>query len=227
MWNAESDTAMGLSASVHFESTLVCVGGRRRQIAWDSAGLRDTEGKVTAIANVGRDITQEKLLEAQLQQAQKLESIGRLAGGIAHDFNNLLTVICGYGSWLLDKLSPADPLYAGLHEMQNAAHKGAQLTHQLLAFSRRRVVHHEVLNLNTVLEENAKMLPRLIGDDVELVTNLDPSPALVRADAGQISQVILNLALNARDALMLRDLGVGWCSGDTRRNQRQLLVRAI
>ena len=198
---AESDTAMGLSASVHFESTLVCADGRRRQIAWDSAGLRDTEGKVTAIANVGRDITQEKLLEAQLQQAQKLESIGRLVGGIAHDFNNLLTVICGYGSWLLDKLSPADPVYAGLNEMQNAAHKGAQLTHQLLAFSRRRVVHQEVLNLNTVLEENAKMLPRLLGDDVELVTNLDPSPALVRADAGQISQVILNLALNARDAM--------------------------
>jgi nitrogen-specific signal transduction histidine kinase len=163
--------------------------------------LRDEEGKAKVVAKIGRDITQEKELEAQLRQAQKLESVGRLAGGIAHDFNNLLTVISGYTALLLAKRPPADPASVGLTEVQNAAAKGAELTEQLLAFSRRRLHQPEVLNLNTLVEHDASMLGRTLGENIELVTSLDPSLGLVRADPGQISQIILNLAVNARDAM--------------------------
>jgi two-component system, cell cycle sensor histidine kinase and response regulator CckA len=186
---------------IHFESTLLGRDGRRWHVAWDSTVLRDEEGNAKLIANIGRDITQEKALEAQLRQAQKLESVGRLAGGIAHDFNNLLTVISGYTARFLNKRSPADPEYAGLTEIQNAASKGAELTHQLLSFSRRRPYQPEVLNLNTIVERDASMLRHTLGEKIEFLTNLDPSLGPVRADPGQISQVILNLSVNARDAM--------------------------
>jgi two-component system cell cycle sensor histidine kinase/response regulator CckA len=198
---AEFALAMSSSAPVHYESTLLDARGRGRHIEWDGAGLRDADGSVAAVANVGRDITRERALQSQLLQAQKLESIGKLAGGVAHDFNNLLTVISGYAGLLLDGRSTTDPAYAGLAEVQTAAFKGAQLTQQLLAFSRRRVVHLEALDLNSVLRGDAAMLQRVLGDDIELASSLDPHLAPVRADAGQISQVILNLALNARDAM--------------------------
>jgi len=128
----------GSKGPIHFESTLLGPDGRRWRVAWDSTVLRDEEGKVKAIANIGRDITQEKALEAHLRQAQKIESVGMLAGGLAHDFNNLLTVISGYTADLLKKHSPADSDYLGLTEIQNAAKSGARLTQQLLTFSRRR-----------------------------------------------------------------------------------------
>jgi PAS domain S-box-containing protein len=184
-----------------FESTLLGQDGRRFWIAWDSAILRDSEGKPAASANVGRDITEHKALEAQFRQAQKLESIGKLAGGVAHDFNNLLTVIGGYAAVLLEKRDPADPAYIGLAEIRKAAEKGAGLTNQLLAFSRRQVLRPQVLNLNALIAEDERMLRRLIGADIELVTNLDGALGLVRADAGNIHQVLLNLSVNARDAM--------------------------
>jgi two-component system cell cycle sensor histidine kinase/response regulator CckA len=191
----------GSREPIHFESALQGPGGRRWRVAWDSTVLRDEDGKVKAIASIGRDITQEKALQDQLRQAQKIETVGRLAGGVAHDFNNLLTVIDGYTTLLLDKRSPADPDYPGLTEVRNATTKGAQLTRQLMAFSRRRPCQPEVLNLNTIVERDASMLRRALGEDIDLVTRLDPALGLVRADPGQISQIILNLAVNARDAM--------------------------
>src|SRR5262249_28447927 len=148
----------GSNEPIHFESTLLGPAGGRRRISWDSRALRDEEGKVEAIANIGRDITQEKALESQIRQAQKLECVGRLAGRIAHDFNNLLTVINGYTSQLLDRHSSTDSDYLGLTEIRNAASKGAQLTQQLLVFSRRRPHQPELLNLNTIVERDSSLL---------------------------------------------------------------------
>jgi PAS domain S-box-containing protein len=191
----------GSRGPIHFESTLLGPDRRRWRVAWDSTVLRDEEGKVKAIANIGRDITQQKVIEGHLRQAQKIESVGRLAGGVAHDFNNLLTVISGYTTHLLDKRSPADSDYPGLTEIRNAAAKGARLTQQLLAFSRRRPYQPELLNLNTIVEHDSSMLARTLGENIDLVMNLDPSLGLVNADPGEMSQVILNLAVNARDAM--------------------------
>jgi PAS domain S-box-containing protein len=191
----------GSGEPMHFESTLLGPGGRSWRIAWDSTALRDEDGRVKAIANIGRDITQEKALEAELRQAQKIESVGMLAGGVAHDFNNLLTVISGYTAQLLAKHSSADADYAELTEISNAAAKGARLNQQLLAFSRRRPYQPELLNLNIVVEHDASMLGRILGANIDLVTSLDPALGVVNVDPSDISQVILNLAVNARDAM--------------------------
>jgi hypothetical protein len=185
----------------HYESTVLARDGRRRLVAWDSTVLPDSEGQITGWASVGRDITDYKAIEAQLQQAQKLEAIGRLTGGVAHDFNNLLTLILGYSGMLLTHRDPMDPSYIALSEIKKTAEKGAALTHQLLAFSRRQKLHPELLNLNSLIVYNEKMLRRIIHEDIVLGLNLEPSLGLVRADAGQIHQVLLNLALNARDAM--------------------------
>ena len=194
---------LGSEVPTHHESYLQGPNGRRWWIAWDSTALRDAEGSIVALANVGRDITEFKALEAQLYQAQKLESIGRLAGGVAHDFNNLLTVIMGYSGVLLANRGPSDPAYDGLIEIRKAAEKGASLTDHLLAFGRRQVFRPELLNLTALIADDEPMIRRLIGEGegVELILNLDPSVGLVRADAGQLHQILLNLVLNARDAM--------------------------
>src|SRR5262249_52394820 len=140
-------------------------------------------------------------LQQQLQQSQKMEAIGRLAGGIAHDFNNLLTAITGYCDLMLMSLRSADPLYQHGIEIKKAADRAASLTSQLLAFSRKQVISPKFLDLNGVMSEMDKLLRRLIGEDVELVTLNRPGLGIVRADPGQIEQVILNLAVNARDAM--------------------------
>jgi PAS domain S-box-containing protein len=186
---------------MHFESTLLGPSGRRWQVAWDSTALRDGKLKVKAVANIGRNITQEKAIEAHLRQVQKVESIGKLAGGIAHDFNNLLAVIGGYASHLLDQHTPGDPEYPELSEIRNAVETAAQLTQQLLTFSRRRASNPEALNLNGIVERDCSMLRRTLGKNIELVTRLDLSLGLVRVDPVEISQVLLNLAVNARDAM--------------------------
>jgi PAS domain S-box-containing protein len=185
---------------IHFESTLMGPAGRLWHVAWDGMALRDEEHQIR-IAHVGRDITQQKGFEAHLRQLQKIESIGQLAGGIAHDFNNLLTVISGYTSQLLDPRSPGDPDYKELSEVRNAADKGTHLAQQLLTFSRRRASKPEVLNLNTIVERDTSMLGRTLGKNIELETELDPSLGLVRVEPVEVSQVILNLAVNARDAM--------------------------
>ena len=148
------------------------------------------------------DITEQRALEQQLRQSQKMEAVGRLAGGIAHDFNNLLMVITGYCEFLLQKLGP-DPVACDgcAQEIANAADRAAALTRQLLAFSRKQVLTPKVLDLNAVVSENLKMLPRLIGEDVELATLPAEVLGRVKADPGQIEQVIMNLVVNARDAM--------------------------
>jgi two-component system, cell cycle sensor histidine kinase and response regulator CckA len=140
-------------------------------------------------------------LEEQLRQSQKMDAIGRLAGGVAHDFNNLLTVILGYGETLLADLDSADPKHADVEEMQKAARRAAELTRQLLTFSRRQVMETKILDVNAVLGDMGKMLQRVLGEQHELVAVLDPTVGRIRADRGSVEQVVMNLVLNARDAL--------------------------
>jgi two-component system cell cycle sensor histidine kinase/response regulator CckA len=147
------------------------------------------------------DITERKRLEEQFHQAQRLESVGRLAGGVAHDFNNLLTVINGYTEMLINDLPRESPIRDSLREVHAAGDRAAALTQQLLAFSRKQLIQPTVLNLNEVVADIQKMLGRLIGEDIHLVSNLAPDLSLVKADAGQLQQIIMNLAVNARDAM--------------------------
>jgi signal transduction histidine kinase len=140
-------------------------------------------------------------LQQQLQHAQKMETVGRLAGGVAHDFNNLLTVINGYAALLLGGLAQDDPLRDPISEIKKAGDRAADLTGQLLAFSRKQVVEFKIIDLNEVIKDSAKMLRRLVGEDIEVVTRLSPSLGRVRADTGQMHQVLMNLAVNAKDAM--------------------------
>ncbi len=147
------------------------------------------------------DVTERRVLEEQLRQSQKMEAVGRLAGGIAHDFNNLLMVISGYSEFLLERLGAEPHLRGPAQEIAGAAERASSLTRQLLAFSRKQMLAPRIVNLNDIATENIKMLTRMIGEDIDLV--MVPSPNLwpVRADGGQIEQVIMNLAVNARDAM--------------------------
>ncbi len=148
-----------------------------------------------------RDVTEKKRLDQQLRQAQKMEAVGRLAGGIAHDFNNLLGVIIGYSEILQDGLSQNEPLSRKAAAIKGAGLRAASLTRQLLAFSRKQVLDLSVLNLNAVVTDTLKMLQRLISEDIETSVVLAPELGSIKADQGQIEQVIMNLALNARDAM--------------------------
>jgi two-component system, cell cycle sensor histidine kinase and response regulator CckA len=163
--------------------------------------LRDAAGSVVGVLGVYQDITDRKRLEEQLRQAQKMEAVGQLAGGIAHDFNNLLTVINGFSQVTLDLLGRDDPARAMVDEIHSAGTRAASLTRQLLAFSRRQVLEPRVVDLNAVVGETERLLRRLIGEDVLLVTDLAPDLGRVRVDAGQMEQVLMNLAVNARDAM--------------------------
>jgi len=163
---------------------------------WD-----ETQGRVVRIYGAAKDITQLKQMEQKLGQAQKLEAIGRLAGGIAHDFNNILTVILGNASLMLDDLSQEHPLHYDIEQIQKAAERAAALTRQLLAFSRQQILQPKLINLNEVVAGVQKLIRRLIGEDIELVLKLNPALGWVRADQGQLEQVMMNLAINARDAM--------------------------
>jgi signal transduction histidine kinase len=158
-------------------------------------------GKLRRVWGSSRDVTKLKTLEAQFRHAQKMESLGRLAAGVAHDFNNLLAVIRGYSSQLLDCTEEASNSYIGLQEIRKAAEKGALLTNQLLAFSRKHSTELQVLDLKSIITDDVDMLRQLIGRKIELVTELEPSPGLVRANIGYMHQVLVNLAVNARDAM--------------------------
>jgi len=158
------------------------------------------DGQPLAIAFI-TDISERLRLEAQLRQSQKMEAIGQLAGGVAHDFNNLLTIIQGYSAMALEGLDPADPMFESLEEIEKAAVSAGGLTRQLLAFSRRQVVQRRLLNLNTTITQVDKMLRRVIGEDVELVLATSPELHEISGDPGLIEQVLMNLAVNARDAM--------------------------
>jgi signal transduction histidine kinase/DNA-binding response OmpR family regulator len=161
----------------------------------------DSRGRPVRFVGVTSDLTARKQLEDQFRQAQKLESLGRLAGGVAHDFNNLLTVINGYSQMTLDTLSAEHPLREGLEEILKAGMRAIFLTRQLLAFSRRRPIKTETIIINDLLADLRKMLERLVGEDVELVFNSHPAAGAIRADAGHLEQVVMNLIVNARDAM--------------------------
>ncbi|HKS38998.1 MAG TPA: GAF domain-containing protein, partial [Blastocatellia bacterium] len=153
-----------------------------------------------AIENV-RLFERERKHEEQLRQSQKMEAVGRLAGGVAHDFNNLLTAILGYGQLMQTRLDQASPLHREVEEILKAGQRAASLTRQLLAFSRKQVLQPKVLDLNAVVTDIDKMLARLIGEDIEIIAFPDPKLGRVKADPGQIEQVIMNLVINARDAM--------------------------
>ncbi len=158
-------------------------------------------GKERTFELFAEDVTERRALEQQLRQSQKMEAIGRLAGGIAHDFNNLLMVISGYSEFLLDRLGPDPALRVPAQEISSASVRASSLTRQLLAFSRKQMLAPKILDLNDVVTENLKMLTRVIGEDIDLVMVPATELGAVRADAGQIEQVIMNLAVNARDAM--------------------------
>ncbi|MEO8596118.1 MAG: PAS domain S-box protein [Candidatus Solibacter sp.] len=160
----------------------------------------ETEEGTFGIAFIS-DITTRKSLEGQLMQAQKMEAVGRLAGGVAHDFNNMLTVIAGYNRMILDELSTLDPLRGYAEEILKAADRASALTNQLLAFSRRQIMQPRVVNLNDAVGQTESMLRRLIGEDIQIVMSLAPDAGNIRCDPHHIEQAIVNLAVNARDAM--------------------------
>jgi two-component system, cell cycle sensor histidine kinase and response regulator CckA len=161
----------------------------------------DSQGKPCAMVGTVQDITELRRLEEQLQHSQKLEAIGTLAGGIAHDFNNLLTAINGYCDLILERLPESDPIRSDVADIHKAGQRAAELTQQLLAFSRKQVLKPRVINLNSIVERVERTLLRVLGEDIQLKKQLDPQLWTVKADPGQIEQVIMNLAVNARDAM--------------------------
>ena len=174
-------------AEIHFET-------------WH-APIRDADGRPCGVIGVSHDISQQHRLEDQLRQAQKMEAIGRLAGGVAHDFNNLLAAILGHGELMLRRLEAGHPLHRHAEAIQKAATRGALLTRQLLAFSRKEVLAPQVLDIHLLVAEMEEMLRRLIGEHIELVIVLGDRPVHVLGDRGQFEQVVMNLAVNARDAM--------------------------
>ncbi len=148
-----------------------------------------------------RDITEKRRLEDSLRQSQKMEAVGQLAGGVAHDFNNILTVIMGYGDFLAAKIPRDDPMFKDLEEIKNASQRASTLTHQLLAFSRKQILSPKILNLNTVVGNMEKMLKRLIGEDIDMIFIPTKDLSKIWADQGQIEQVVMNIVVNARDAM--------------------------
>jgi two-component system, cell cycle sensor histidine kinase and response regulator CckA len=180
-----------------FVNRFRCKDGSYRRLFWNAAAV-PSQGLIYAIA---RDITDQQRLEEQYRQAQKMEAVGRLAGGIAHDFNNLLTVILGYCELTFGSLYSEDPLRGMIQEIKKAAERAELLTRRLLAFSRKQILQPDVLDLNALLADTRTMLGRLIGEDVEIVFALAPDLWRVKADRGQLEQVVMNLAINARDAM--------------------------
>lgn len=185
----------------HFEGMIHLRAAPRRLIVWNTIALRNEDGEPAGLAAIGRDITDQKTLEARLLQADKLESIGRLAGGIAHDFNNLLTVIMGHLALVLERMDPALPVHEALVAAETAAEQCAALARQLLAIGRRQHLRPEVISLNDVIADEEANIRSMIGQDVEYVKDLDPSLGFVYADPVQIRRIVANLATNARDAM--------------------------
>src|SRR5262249_17934662 len=165
------------------------------------APLLDGEGKPYALCGIATDITEWKRMQEQLRQSQKMEAIGRLAGGVAHDFNNLLSVIIGFTEFLQSGLGGKPQQMEHVEQIARAAQQAAALTRKLLTFSRRQMPQHQVLDLNVVLHDLEKMLRCVVNEDIEMTIQTASAPGLVRSDRGQIEQAILNLVINARDAM--------------------------
>jgi two-component system cell cycle sensor histidine kinase/response regulator CckA len=197
---AEIARKLGGESSMPHEMTIVTKDGRRLALEVNSHLVYEN-GKPVAVQAIARDITERQRLEQQLRHSQKMEAVGRLAGGVAHDFNNHLTVIAAYSQMLADGLEENEHLRAYAQEILWAAERAGNLTTRLLAFSRQQMVEPKVIDLNNLLGALSNMLRRLIGEDVELRSFLDPALGKIKADPPQIEQVVMNLAVNARDAM--------------------------
>ena len=197
---AFAEAMTGRDSAAFYESSLLTRSGKKRIIQWNHALLRDSEGQILGTASVGFDLTDHRAMEEEYRQVQKMESIGRLAGGVAHDFNNLLTVINGYTELLLDRIRESDSRKA-IEQIHIAGDRAAGLTRQLLSFSRRQVVALQPLDLNREISESETMIRRMVGENIRVSTDCQPGLDLVLADSGQIQQILINLAANARDAM--------------------------
>jgi len=196
-----AQTGQGEIVGKSVEMSALRKGGQEFPIGLSVSSVK-IKGKWNAVG-ILRDITDRKSLEKQLRHSQKMEAVGRLAGGIAHDFNNLLTAITGYAELISMNLDPRDPLGRSVEEIKKAGEKASSLTSQLLAFSSNQALQPEIININDSVDNTYKMLQRLIGEDIDLITNLQPNLWRIKSEPGQIEQVIMNLAINARDAMPL------------------------
>ncbi len=204
------------------EATQTHRDGTQLSVEVSSIVLRDEDGQITGYASVNRDLTERKRAEQQLRQAQKMEAVGLLAGGVAHDFNNLITAINGYAQLVLKTLPPEDSRNGDLREILAAGDRASALTRQLLAFSRKQILKPVTLDLNAAVESAAKMLRRLIGENISLQITPGDGSCLGRLDPGQIAQVLMNLVINARDAMtkggeiLIKteavSMGESWCA---------------
>ena len=185
----------------HYETQRVRKDGARILISLSISPVRDSSGAIIGAASVKRDITAQRNLEEQLRQSQKMEALGQLAGGVAHDFNNILTIISGFAAFLGRSIPEDSPAYPDLLGIEQATERATQLTQQLLSFARNQAPRIEVLDLADVVNEVATMLRRLLGEHIRLQVRPTAAPVWVRADRGQMSQVLINLAVNARDAM--------------------------
>jgi PAS domain S-box-containing protein len=197
----EAFSARQRSVSVEETYRIVRPDGAVRWIHDRAFVVRNPKGEPYRVAGIAEDITDKRELETQLSQTNKMEAIGRLAGGVAHDFNNLLTVIGGYSQMLLEGASAGDPSRDKLEQVLNAANQASSLTRQLLAFSRRQVLQPKLVNLNHLVTSLKAMLARIIGERITVETSFDPALGLIKADPHQLEQVVMNLAVNARDAM--------------------------
>ena len=188
-------------ASWKGETVRVRKDGKHIDVGLSISLIKGEKGASPGLSMIARDITERKRLEEELRQSQKMEAIGRLAGGVAHDFNNLLSVIVGYGYLIHANTTPDEPAHASAQEIMTAAERAGALTRQLLAFSRKQVLQPEVLDLNSVLKNMGEMLPRLIGEDIDLRIMRGQDLRRVKLDPVQIEQIIMNLVVNSRDAM--------------------------
>ncbi len=189
----------GETGDLEFE--VIGLTGVRRWLRTLACPLRDSKGRITSVLGISRDITGQRELEAQLRHSQKMEAIGQLAGGIAHDFNNILTIIQGFALTLLEGQDDPATRQAATRHIVEAADRAAGLTRQLLAFGRRQIMQTQHVDLNELVTSLAKMVRRLLGEDIDLQLLLSPRPLAIHADPGLIDQVLMNLVINARDAM--------------------------
>ena len=197
------DELMNTSSSEvqYFENAVLTKNGTVRMVAWHNTLLTNDEGDTVGTLSSGEDITENRQLEEQLFQSQKMEAIGRLAGGIAHDFNNLLTAIIGYTDIIARDTGVKEKHRSYVEEIKKSAERAATLTQQLLAFSRKQIMQPKVMNLNTMLKNTKNMLQRMIGEDIAFKLTLGDPIGMIKVDPGKIEQVVINLAVNARDAM--------------------------
>jgi PAS domain S-box-containing protein len=192
--------ALGESVE-HHESVRVTKDGRRLDMSLSVSPLRDAADEIVGASVIARDVTAQKRGEAQLRQAQKMEAIGRLAGGVAHDFNNILAIINSCTEFLRDRIDPGAEPSVYVENIRKATERGTSLTKQMLAFSRTSAIQPQILDLNERLREISKLLRPLLGDDVEILIVPKSPSAIIEADPGQLDQIVVNLAVNARDAM--------------------------